>query len=302
MATPEDWKAFLEFLGSISARLTAVHFPAPPPRKERGRLFSLLPSPCLPCQRFIRLPPARLHGVREPAGRHENRFAHPFGRPSTTSAINPPMIGANLNPWPLSPAATTRPGRSGSWSIQKSPSNVSQIEAQAAVDDRRIRERRKVAAQERAHSRFLRRQHGRAASASTRRPGRDGRSSSRRWSAQGSHTSRVRAMSAAQTGNFGARQRSSGPTPDMNDRLRRGPHHVGEMRQERRRPRARGQDRRVRAMVVAGCRLCAAHPPAALDEARAGASSTIRRAQAARLVQQAFDDPAALRPTGRGLK
>ena len=33
------------------------------------------------------------------------------------------------------------------------------IEAQAAVDDRRVRERRKVAAKERAHSRLLRRQH-----------------------------------------------------------------------------------------------------------------------------------------------
>src|SRR5262249_29107820 len=73
---------------------------------------------------FHTLRAASCHGPRDTPVRHRN-FAG-LWRPSTTSATNSPRIGANLKPWPLSPAATTRFGRSGSRAIQKWPSGESQ--------------------------------------------------------------------------------------------------------------------------------------------------------------------------------
>src|SRR5262245_52917161 len=60
------------------------------------------------------------------SGRHRNLSNSGLSLPSTASAMISPKTGANLNPCPLSPAATTNPSRSGSRAIQKCPSCVSQ--------------------------------------------------------------------------------------------------------------------------------------------------------------------------------
>src|SRR5437762_1239417 len=60
------------------------------------------------------------------SGRQRNFSSSRLSFASTASAMISPSIGANLNPCPLSPAATTNPWRSGSRAIQKCPSCVSQ--------------------------------------------------------------------------------------------------------------------------------------------------------------------------------
>src|SRR3989440_446267 len=76
---------------------------------------------CVPFDRAASVPlPART------SGRHRNLSSSGLSFPSTASAMISPSTGANLNPCPLSPAATTNPSRSGSRAIQKCPSCVSQ--------------------------------------------------------------------------------------------------------------------------------------------------------------------------------
>src|SRR5436190_1727038 len=60
------------------------------------------------------------------SGRQRNFCRIGFGFFSTASAMISPSTGANLNPWPQSPAAIINPRRSGSRAIQKFPSCVSQ--------------------------------------------------------------------------------------------------------------------------------------------------------------------------------
>src|SRR5437763_123757 len=79
--------------------------------------------------RRYRFPRNRAASFVSPAftsGRHRNFSSNGFDLPSTASAMISPSTGANLNPWPQSPAAIINSGRSGSGAIQKFPSWVSQ--------------------------------------------------------------------------------------------------------------------------------------------------------------------------------
>src|SRR5438045_8704998 len=65
------------------------------------------------------------------SGRQRNFPSNGFDLPSTASAMISPSTGANLNPWPQSPAAMVNPGRSGSGAIQEAPASVAHQEQMA---------------------------------------------------------------------------------------------------------------------------------------------------------------------------
>ena len=97
-----------------------------------------------PCLRHLRIHVARSL-FRNGCGaseRQRNLAAQSFDLPSITSAIKGPSTGANLKPWPLSPAATVKPIRCGWRSIQKVAVERVAVEAAPRVDDIGIQQRR----------------------------------------------------------------------------------------------------------------------------------------------------------------
>jgi spoIIIJ-associated protein len=133
----------LEPMNSYERRLVHNAFKDDPEVATWSPSSSLLPVAALYERRKLGLPAwhsavrdrcysfhfERAASVAVPArtsGRHRNFFSSGLSFPSTASAMISPSTGANLNPCPLSPAATTNPSRSGSRVIQKCPSCVSQ--------------------------------------------------------------------------------------------------------------------------------------------------------------------------------